>query len=105
MKRTKSDRSNTSSTKRRARVSDDDDGSDVSKGTNDSFMDELKSKNEGTYKWEDVKKRRSAAFEVASGEEDESFTSLKERERQRRQAKRKANSPVASSKNPAKQPK
>lgn len=104
MKRVGSDRSNASSNKRRKRHESDAE-SDVSKGTDDSFMNELRSKNEGTYKWEDVKKHRSATIDDGTSDDDELYMSLKEKERQRRQAKRKASSPAAKAKLPSKGPK
>ena len=64
----------------------EDDDSDASRGTADSFMDELKSKNEGTYAWEDVQPHKSGSL---SDSDDDLFTKLTEKERQRRKSKRK----------------
>jgi hypothetical protein len=80
-------------------VEPDEDESEASKGTDDSFMNELKSKNEGTYAWQDVRRQRKAANdETDEGEEDEEeaeseYASLKEQERQRRKSKRKTSAP------------
>src|SRR5439155_6055748 len=63
---------------------DDEAEDDVSKGTADSYMDELKSKNEGTFPWEDVKPRKVRII----SDLDDSFTALTEKERQRRQLKK-----------------
>jgi len=49
-------------------------------------MNELKSKNEGTYAWEDVRPRKSSSL---SDSDDDSFSTLTEKERQRRRSKRK----------------
>jgi hypothetical protein len=83
-KRAKSTRSSTSS-KRQVDVAAEDDESDVSKGTDDSFMNELKSKNEGTFKFKDVQPHKET-----SDSDSESIDQLKDKERQRRQAKREA---------------
>ena len=77
-----------------------DDGSDTeaSRGTQDSFMAELKAKNEGTYKWEDVNTQKSP---TPSDSEEELFQSMAELERQRRKSKTNASrsprSPVSTS--------
>jgi hypothetical protein len=81
-----------SSSKRKKEVVVDDDGSEASKGTDDSFMNELKSKNEGTYRWDDVRRRQVSSDSEAEG--DSEYISLKEQERQRRKSKRKPPSPT-----------
>ena len=110
-KKSKTERSNASS-KRQPVVEPDDEESDASGGTDDSYMNELKSKNDGTYPWEDVRRQREDARrqrgdeprrQVSSNdsmEEDSQneYASLKEEERQRRKSKRKLESPTKGSK-------
>ena len=60
-------------------------------------MNELKSKNEGTYAWEDVQPRKSGSI---SDSDDDSFTTLTEKERQRRKSKRKGK-PLAVKRKPS----
>lgn len=84
-KRNKTQRSNTTS-KRRTQLVDGDEDSDDSGGTNDSFMNELKEKNEGTFNWlEDIRRGKSdndLESDVVS------FTSLTDRERNRRKSRK-----------------
>jgi hypothetical protein len=69
-------------------ASDGDEDDDVSSGgTTDSYMDELKSKNEGTYKFKDVQPQHDL---TDSDTDLNSIDALKDKERQRRQARRKA---------------
>lgn len=102
-----------SPSKRQKEVDDDndDDESEASKGTHDSYMDELKSKNEGTYRWRDVRPAQLSSDSDAEG--DSEYASLKEQERQRRKSKRKlvtpttkdTKTPTAAKKNPPPKPK
>jgi len=98
VKRSRSDQS--TSSKQLSRANDSGDDSGASKGTKDSFMNELKSKNEGTYKFEDVKKRGPIESDDELEDVDESFNSLKEKERQRRQARRKVQTTVETNSTP-----
>ena len=77
-------------------VNSEDDESEASKGTDDSFMNELKSKNEGTYRWRDVKQGQLSSGSDVEG--DSEYASLKEQERQRRKSKRKPESPTSDTK-------
>lgn len=107
-KKSKTARSSTttSSSKRQreveVEVEVDDDESEASKGTDDSYMNELKSKNEGTYNWEDVRRGRNKSndLEEEDKESEDEYASLKEQERQRRKSKRKAMSPAKETKKP-----
>lgn len=81
------------SAKRQVAVSaeeEEEEDSDVSRGTADSFMNELKSKNEGTFKFKDVRPQHDSK---GSDSDSESIDVLKDKERQRRQAKRKVKQP------------
>jgi hypothetical protein len=55
-------------------------GSEASVGTQDTFMSELKAKNEGTYAWEDASRAASSSSES----DQESLASITETERARR---------------------
>ena len=96
--RTKKD--DTKKRKRDEIESEEDAASDASGGTDDSFMNELKSKHEGTYKWEDVRRRSSKSVEMTEEpqSDEDSLESLKNKEKKRRQARKAATKSVIPSK-------
>jgi len=72
--------------KRRKQIADGDDDSDDSRGTADSFMDELKEKNEGTFNW--LKDIRGGKSDDDVDSDVVSLTSLTDKERKRRKTRK-----------------
>jgi hypothetical protein len=72
--------------KRRKQVVDGDNDSDDSRGTADSFMNELKEKNEGTFNWLDDIRGGKSDNDVES--DVVSLTSLTDKERKRRKTRK-----------------
>ena len=79
-----------SASKRRKTIADVDDDSDDSRGTNDSFMNELREKNEGTFDW--IKDVGRGKFDDDLDSDIVSLTSLTDQERKRRKSLKEHNS-------------
>jgi hypothetical protein len=98
-KRPKSEHSGVSSKKRQEVDDVVDEDSDASAGTNDTFMNELKAKNDLSFDWGDVNPRKSSSqFET----DDDSPAAPTENERQRPKAKPKTQTSRSKPKAPAK---
>ena len=91
MKRTKNSESHNNAPSRQSKdITARDDEDEASDGTDDSYMNELKQKNDGTYDWDHEPVARSRS---ETDSEEGSLDDLKEQVRQCREAKRKRSLP------------